>query len=551
VFDEDRFRVLRGHRFFRDGVITFPSCAVPYRDKSYRTVFGGFSTNSVVYAKTNTGSAKAAWRLLAVRFVNGNPGDPYAVRSVTHKALFQAQSVFIINHRAAFESVASLMRPFFEGYTNMDEELRAHHADPHPKVKARINAYNQLIQDGTWCSPLWLEEVLYKPKGQEQAKPRKKIRGIGDMGVAASLQGFRLMHFFKVALSSVKIPHLGGIIWFCKSPTPDLMIDAFDNLINLKHRFFLVLFSDDAVISYRDHGGSVITANLDISSCDASHGPGMFQAFLSLFPSRCAGDAARLVQQCCLPFRVTDVNDRRRKVVLQSNTPLLFSGSSITTGINCVAVISIGFAIAESVGAPLGPTELLTAAAARAGYVITIDLCRDYSHIQFLKHSPAYDTHGELRAVPNLGIYLRSAWQCNGDLPGHGPLQPRAEAFQLAYLNGMYPRIRSPFIDAQKAIVAHATSSKKLDSAIQRMLTYKVESGAVNFELTTRELFRRYTTPDGVNEPMSLASCDYFCESTAHMAYGLHYADVATEVILRKDYGLGIRTGYPPHYPRN
>jgi hypothetical protein len=290
---------------------------------------------------------------------------------------------------------------------------------------------------------------------------------------------------------------------------------------------------------------------LDISSCDASHGPGMFQAFLSLFPSRCTGDAQRLVQQCCLPFRVTDVNDRRRKVVLQSNTPLLFSGSSITTGINCVAVITIGLAIAESIGQQLGPTELLTAAAARAGYVITIDLCRDYSHIQFLKHSPVYDTHGKLRAVPNLGIYLRSAWQCNGDLPGHGPLKPRAEAFQRAYLNGMYPRISSPFIDSQKAIVAHATTSKKIDKAIQRMLTYKVEAEGDHFELTTHELFRRYTTPDGVNAPMSFASCDYFCYSTALLGFGMHYADHATEVILRKDYGLGIRTGYPSHYTHN
>jgi hypothetical protein len=489
-------------------------------------------------------------RLTAVRFLDGRPGDPYAVRSVTHKRLFMEQRTFFQNHAGFFQMLREQMAPHFEGYTDMDTELREHHADPHPKVKGRIHAYSQLCASGERYVPFYgMQRVEYKQKGEEQAKDGKKPRGIGDLGIPASLQGFRLMSFFKEGLSSIKIVYMGGVMQFVKAPTPDSMRDAFDNLINLRYRFYIAIFSDDSVLAYRDVHGKLIIANLDITSCDASHGPAVFDSFVDVFPPNLRDDARELVGQCRQPFTVTDVNDKRNRITFRSNVPLLFSGSTITTGINTLAVCAIAASIAESLDSGLPPHELIGRASERAGYRVTVDICDFYPQIQFLKHSPAYDTTGKLQSVLNLGVFLRSAWQCCGDLPGRGPIRDRARSFQRAFLQGMFPYLHSPVIDQMKRRLDDAAPSLSMMRMVSGITAYKVSSEGTSFSLTTAELFRRYSCP-GDPAGMDQGEIDRLVYAMSHMDFGDHYADSGVSKIATRDYGLGCRYGYPAHTPR-
>jgi hypothetical protein len=540
---------LSGRQYFINNELAFPPTPNAKGDGFYRTVFGGFSLSSIVYARSNQGMNLALRRLTAVRFLDGRPGDPYSVRSVTHKRMFMEQRTFFVNHAGFFLKLRKQMEPHFEGYTDMDTELRQHHADPHPKVKGRIHAYHQLNATGERYSPYYgLRAVKYKQKGEEQAKPGKKPRGIGDMQIPASLQGFRLMGFFKTALSD-EIEYLGGIMQFVKAPTPALMTHVFDNLINLRYRYFIAIFSDDSVLAYRDMHGNIITANLDISSCDASHGPSVFDAFVDVFPARIRDDALQLVGQCRQPFVVTDVNDYKRRVTFRSNVPLLFSGSTITTGINTLAVCAIAASIAESIDSGLPPTELITSAAERAGYRVTVEICHDYAQIQFLKHSPAYCTRGVLRSVINLGVFLRSAWQCCGDLPGRGPLRARGRSFQRELLQGMFPHLRTPLVDAMKLRLSDAAPSAASRRMVSGQLLYKVSADGESFSLTTAEQFRRYSTV-GTCPHMDQGEIDRLVYAMSLMDYGDHYADSGVAKIAMRDYGLDCRYGYPAHFVR-
>lgn len=551
VYDQDRYKVLAGRRFFIANELVFPPAANPKRDGFYRTVFGGFSLNSQVYARSNEGMNLALRRLTAVRFPDGRPGDPYALRSVTHKRLFMAQRTFFVNHAGFFQMLQTQMAQYFEGYTDKDTELREHHADPHPKVKGRIHAYDQLCATGERYLPYFgMRHVKYKQKGEEQAKRGKKPRGIGDLGIPTSLEGFRLMSFFKVGLSSIKIVYLGGVMQFVKAPTPDLMRDAFDNLINLRYRYFIVIFSDDSVLAYRDVHGKHIIANLDITSCDASHGPSVFKSFVDVFPPHLRDEARELVGQCRQPFTVTDVNDHRNRVTFRSNVPLLFSGSTITTGINTLAVCAIAASIAESIDSGLPVHELVATASERAGYRVTVDPCEDYSHIQFLKHSPAYDTEGRLQSVLNLGVFLRSAWQCCGDLPGRGSLRSRGRSFQRELLQGMFPHLHSPVIDAMKARLRDASPNASMMRMVRGLLAYKVVPEGASFSLTTAEQFRRYSTA-GPHATMDQGEIDRLVYAMSHMDFGDHYGDSGVAKVAMRDYGLDCRFGWPAHQTRD
>jgi hypothetical protein len=168
--------------------------------------------------------------------------------------------------------------------------------------------------------------------------------------------------------------------------------------------------------------------NMDISTCDTSHGPAVFKALIDLVPPHVRRDMERLVAQCAKPARIVS-QDRRHTILLKPNGPVLYSGATITTAINNVANIAIAVAITSS-------TEHPVLAARRAGYVVTLQDCQIPEDLQFLKTSPVFDTNGDMQPFLNLGVLLRLSGACKGDLPGRGPIEPRARKFQGALLNG-------------------------------------------------------------------------------------------------------------------
>jgi hypothetical protein len=369
----------------------------------------------------------------------------------------------------------------------------------------------------------------------EIAKPGKAPRMIGDLGVHASLQGFRITKFIKEVMAQRPIEINGGMIEFCPKPDPASLSRVFENLINPPGRFYFVYFSDDSCLALRTKSGKVLRFNVDISSCDASHTQALFDALIAITPDEHKGDIRRLVDQCKTPITIRDCVNRRRFVRMTPKTARLYSGSTLTTIINNLANILIALSISFS---DIQNAADVVASAARAGYIVTCEDCSNWHQLQFLKHSPVLDTEDNIRPLLNIGVLLRLIGTCKGDLPGSSkvPLRTRAQVFQAALLNGAYPRAHFRLIDNLKKNSplpsAHKTLYEKSNAVVSKELEYKVVDSELDpvFTVSSSEVFARYGLSD-------LEICEVETEMGS-CGIGDHYYSSGTDKILQADYGL-------------
>lgn len=419
----------------------------------------------------------------------------------------------------------------FFGYSSMIEECEDHHADPHQKKELRIAARQDLMAlnlyfDKTWMLPRRLTE--YKLKTMEVAKPGKIPRLIGDLGVHASLQGFRLTSFMKKAMANNIIHINGGTIQFCPTPDPFCLQEVFEKLINPPGRFYFVLFSDDSCLAYR-LGDKILRFNIDISSCDASHTEFLFGMLRSLFPVNLQSEVDQLIAQCRAPITIHDRNNKKRKVTLKPKTPRLYSGSTLTTTINNVANITIAHSISTC---EITCANDIIKAAARTGYIVTCEDCDDWHKLQFLKHSPVRCSQGVIRPLLNIGVLLRLSGRCKGDLPGskNTPLEARARAFQASLLHGAYPKASFTLIDRLKAKAGSPTPL--YDRFVAPELSYKVvdREEYPAFHVPSEEVWARYELTE-----LEVAELE---DGFGSCSYGDHYQASGPNKVLNCDYGL-------------
>jgi hypothetical protein len=490
----------------------------------YRTVFGpSVAHNAVMYARSDEGVARALRRLTGARLPD-QPGEHQRLRA--QQELFIAtQQAFLMHLRDTYSQELIKLKP-------LEEEAKEHHADPHPKQKMRVEAWKELNETGDRFSrDTWLGRsrkrrrpfVTYKMKPHEHAKVDKKERGIGDLGVQASLLGFRLAEALKQAQTNNIIEWNGGHMHFVKSPDPVEMELAFKNLANPPGRYYFVFFSDDSVLSYH-HQGSVKYHNLDISSCDASHTPALFQALKSLFPENIQSDVQLVIDQCAAAIRVRS-RVSRAEVVLQPRGPKLYSGSTLTTAINNLANMLIALAISEL---PEITPEGIAPAAARAGYIVSGCEPVVFEQVQFLKHSPV--RFGE-RFVPviNFGVFLRASGTCKGDLPGRGDLEKRARHFQQALVQGIFPRLHTPIIDSLRDnITPTAVFTKAVREQVYKTRIEHTE----RWDLKDEDLFARYDLDAGELDQLKVFAKTRFQQETSFTAIAK---------VLKLDYGLSTR----------
>lgn len=455
--------------------------------------------------------------------------------------LQQNQGDFIASNSSFLDNLANKYNPTFDEYTNNVQEAQYHHDDPHDKRELRIQAWADLMEEGAIYNETWLtgpHSFMYKMKRGETAKPGKVARGIADLGVSASLQAFRGAYFLKKAMAEEVIEVEGGIIEFCPKPSPTSLIRIFEELKNPSKRFYFVYFSDDSCLSIRTEGGRVLRFNVDISSCDASHTKRLFDALIRITPENGKETMRQAVNQCKQPITVRSRADPKNKVTLKPTGPRLYSGSSITTVINNLANILIAYAIA---GSTINSKEDVSSAAESVGYIVTcIDCTEDWHLCQFLKHSPVMDSNGELRALLNIGVLLRTTGVCTGDLPGKKtePWEERAKRFQQTLLQGLYPRAKFNLIDnMKKACVTDigAISKKEnrqLSTMVAKITDYKVygEDEDESFIIESSEVFKRY----GLND-LQIAEIEL---DFGRMGYEEHYHSSGTAAILKLDYGL-------------
>lgn len=408
----------------------------------------------------------------------------------------------------------------------MLDEIREHVHDPHPKKKLREQCYKDLCDNRTIAERLFLKSVWYKIKRAEIAKPDKYPRMIGDLGVAASLQGFRLTEILKNAQASEELEFDGGIIRFVKTPQPHVLKDVFDKLMNPPGVFYYVYFSDDAVYSRRE-GGKVKISNIDISSCDGSHGPEVFKALIDIVPIECQDDMKILVDQCSKPIRIVSTANPNNSILMKPTTPRLYSGATITTAINNIANIAIAVAIRGH------PNKTPAQAAREAGYIITEEECEIPEDIQFLKCSPVCNIRGEYHPVMNLGVLLRLSGQCKGDLPGRGSIRDRAIEFQSGLLRSYMPWARWNGLNQMRKNFG-VTPRKEIQRAVDDLFEYKLEGDYPAQDFTDEALLRRYRLDETGTYDVNL----FF-----GMRHGEHIATPELGKVLMKDYKLSCANG--------
>lgn len=522
-------------------------------DGTYRTKCSGVPTRSQIYEDTDHNLAVAMMRMLKCR------GDSLATETMYR----DNQRVWMQSHIHLFEYIAALNTPYFAEWKGAVQEALDHYDDPHPKRELRIQAMEELKAGevaGDFAGlfdRMYLYAVKYKLKKGEIAKGvplgavRKPPRTIGDLGVPASLQGFRLTEVLKYATSNTDYCVHGCRMHFVKAPNEAELTRAFKSLLAPHERSHFVYFSDDSCLSVvttreaTENGivipiGSTRIYNLDIKSCDSSHTQHLFEAFAQTIPLNARDDVQVLIDQCKLPIKLT-FRDGVSKLVLQpidefgAASPRLYSGSTITTTINNLACVCIAYSIAE-LGAET-PGEIKAAAAA-VGYVLSIDECHDYSDIQFLKTSPAYDTKGTLRPLLNLGVLLRSYGTCHGDLPGKASLRSRHAAFQSALISGMYPNIHFPLVHEMRRTHTPGTTelrNKMLDRS------HKYQASGEEYSFTSAEVYRRYRLTD-----LEMLELDV---ELGRLDYGCYFTSPGAEKILLKDYDLYVNTDWLDHDP--
>lgn len=511
--------------FFRGNELTFPE-EEQIADGFYKTRFGpAFEHNGVIYRKSDT-NMRYGMRRLTNKRCPEKPGY--------HEWLFENQERFVSKETQFFQYLKSKYTPYFADYQGAEQEMYDHHADPHEKRAIRIQAHDEMCEAGV-CSDsdnIWLRDVLWKIKPEEWAKFGKKPRCICDLGVSASLRGFILTNILKQAQCDETIEYKGGTFSFCKSPDPFELKRQFELLRDPPGRFHFVYFSDDSCLSIRDKNGDVQRFNLDISSCDASHGSAIFRELLNLMPTDdTRRDMKALIKQCQSILRVVSKGNKECKIKLKPRRPILMTGSTLTTAINNLANLIIGMSIVSDYQpSPIGETNVsITQAAENAGYIVTgAEPLEHFEDVQFLKHSPVQDENGEWHPMLNLGVLYRASGTCNGDLPGRKtvPLLERATIFQRGLLRGAYPYCEFDILRNMKAAMGDG------DSVTTKEFEWKVTKDSDKYPKYTASRdsiqLRYRLTDDEYLELLEIATypCGWFFNSRA-----------ASKVFL-KDYGL-------------
>lgn len=563
----NRFYCTRNPEFFVNGEVCFGTpipdytLDVPDRltgrtektDGTYRTLFWSVVDHAgVIYGDCDENVKTALRRILALRKpppsfprlpleVDPDPLTPCLLRERAYYQRFDSlmrsnQRTFIIEHAELERLLQESYDLHFLDYLGFLEEALLHHADPHPKRALRVAGMAEILDYKNRVNVLtdtWLEKVTYKMKKDEIAKVNKYARMIGDLGVTASLRGFRSTAFMKAAQDGTPIVRNGIRREFIKSPDPVALARVFETLLNPPERGYFCYFSDDSCLSIIVDGVRHMF-NLDISSCDASHTEALFHFHKRTYPASMHREINSLINQCRETIRVYSSYDRKKyRCYLKPTEAVLYSGSTLTTGVNNSGSSLIAEAVSEGVysGSNADIEAQLMAAIARTGYVVTLERCLDESELQFLKHSPARDHDHNLHPVLNLGVLLRLSGTCRGDLPGRGCIYRRARDFQHALLTGASSQYSHPLIDVMRSN-CHVTDpvSDVTLLAAKKILQDRYGEATTRVALTGDSVFRRYKLQQWeIEELLDDFSKPGFC---------MHIANSACDKILTLDYGL-------------
>ena len=535
----NRFRVLRGHDYFIDGEVIFPDHdykLTPYL--TYRTHYGwSFAHDGIIYAKTDRNMRFALRRILGAReppdslewdeFKRASSEEEITLAIQSYDALLRRNQKFLICNRKE-EIAECFYSSFGVPYFEMDKVDAAVELSKmkHNKQQLRIRDILDRYKNGQVGMASWLEYVLLKMKPDEIAKPGKYGRMIVDLGVGASLEAGLWADAMKHHFEDKPFLYKDSACYFCSSPDPVKVQKYFDMMHTHSYHVLMVVFSDDAIVSIQTTPGNYFVFNLDISSCDTSHTPDLFEL---LFDIMCCPPDIRDALHHQIMSNMIIHSRSGKKVVLQPLEYYLQSGITITTLINSFSQFLMLMAITDS---NCTTAEEVILACGQAGYKVTIDECLKYEDLQFLKMSPTLSTDGNWYATLNLGVILRASGTCRGDIPTHKKgqsLARSAEIFQSQLMSGLLSGIDHPTLNllapcgVNRSEENYALAAKHVDALAfvnHRSVPHKFDD----------RIFNRYDLDSvDIQELKSLIS---------DSAYGTCAYSVAASKILTKDYAL-------------
>lgn len=376
---------------------------------THNLYFGpSFGNTSIVYTMDNVGVGVGIERLTCVRKPEQPGFDAMLWRN--HEAFCRSRLASLVANDWRIGYLEHSSQAYYE------DALREHALDSaHVKYKLRREALIEMYNTEGVHASRGAGFNSAKMKPGEDAKAKKKSRMIADLQTSSSLVAGFILDDLKRSLDRDQRYEVGGlvvVVRFYKSPSYSNLCQAFSRLANgldFDCDYFFSVFSDDMCM--RGPGGFM--CNLDISQCDSSHGDDLFNLMRSVVDVGWYDSAiSDVFAQCKRPLTLWDTS-HTQKVVLTPLYHTLFSGSTLTTSINTLASTLICLAIVANSGGD--PTvDSIISGAEHAGYVVTVDLCPTYHHLQFLKYSPCVDDTGSLVPVLNLGVILRSFGRCKG-----------------------------------------------------------------------------------------------------------------------------------------
>lgn len=400
--------------------------------RSYRTVFGpSFAHSGVVYAVNRENLGAALYRLFH---------DKCGIWELYPRQEVRCSSPAIRAWAAMVnDAVMGLVGAVGDWPTLLEEVANL----PHPKRELRVRAAMELNDDGRlWCpSDDFMygrnRYVMLKQKPREWGKSGKFARVICDLGTPASLRAGVLFESIKKAMASTPLVGDSFSVHFVPVPNVRLLTKFFREMMT---RNMALVFSDDMALSvhYRRCDGTIgrLYAEVDISGCDASQGPAVWDLARRLVPTSLLSQFDATLSQALKPCVV---GHGREKMLFQPMLPREYSGIIATTVLNNCSSFCIAYHLLSQF--PLLP-ELecrarLQERLEECGWRCTLLVADNVERLTFLKHSPVLGVDGQYYAALNLGVILRSLGQKTDDLPGSGDLVKRAFEFNSGLVKGL------------------------------------------------------------------------------------------------------------------
>jgi len=406
----------------------------------------------------------------------------------------------------------------------------------HPKMALRIRSWFKMVEQGKTLTLDYMTDITGKLKVPEWARWMKFPRIIADYTCPGSLIGGEVVAIAKHCMENW---YSEGTLRmrFVFRPVKTIVAHMFLAVCDTRY-FTFVYHSDDGIAGIPCTDGHLMV-NLDISSCDTSNGVTIFNMLLWLFSLSYWSKLIEVcVQQCCKRLKICNPNAPKEKVYFESKDPIEYSGTVLTTMLNNLAMSCIGLSIHfHTHGKNLTKAQTLDVigkAAAKVGYIVTIEVAERLEDLQFLKMTPYTCDSGEIRVFTNLGVILRPIGSCNGDLPGIGCLRRRAEHWNAQLVESF----------------KHAGNSSVIRALRKRFPSTKIVSEWA--EETTKRLHNGYAieslVDDDEYEVPDSALCARYNITQAELTYlnecieNAELFSVLTNSVLQKifakDYGL-------------